>query len=134
MSHESLVDDEDRERGAATPRRPFGLVDLACGAGLAAMLVMAVSAIRESHLSRMQVEAFGLLTLLLLAMQGLIWRLEVLAARRSRPRGRAAAVLTLAAAAIALASLVALASLAPEATLFDILACIIFALYLRGRE
>ncbi len=133
MSHESLVD-EDRARGVATRRRPFGLVDLACGAGLAAMLAMAVSSIRESHLSHMQVGAFRLLTLLLLAMQGLIWRLEVLAARRSQPRGRAAAALTLAAAAITLASLVALASLSPEATLFDILACIIFALYLRGRE
>jgi uncharacterized membrane protein len=133
MSHESLVN-EDRSQGAATLRRPFGLVDLACGAGLAAMLAMAVSAIRESDLSRMQVDAFGLLTLLLLVMQRLIWRLELLAARRSRPRGRAAPALTLAASVTALASLIVLASLSPGATLFDILACISFALYLRGRE
>lgn len=133
MRHEDLVD-EDRARPAATSRRPFGLADLACGAGLAAMLALAASALRESDLDRTRAAAFGLLTLLLLAMQGLFWRLEARAARGSRRRGRAALALALSAAALALLALLALASMAPEATAFDILACIIFALYLRGCE
>ncbi len=98
------------------------------------MLAMAASAVREADLDRARAAAFGLLTLLLLAMQGLFWRLEVLAARGSRPRGRAALALSLAAAALAFLALLALASVAPRATAFDILACIIFALFLGARE
>lgn len=70
----------------------------------------------------------------ILAMRGLVWRLESLAARGSNPRGRAALALAPPAAAIALLTLLALASMAPEATAFDILACIVFALDFRARE
>ncbi len=135
MNHERPVDvDEDREPKAAPSRRRARILSLSYGIVVAGLLAMSLRTAFDADLSKGQVAMYCLLTPLLLAMQAALWRLEILAAHDPRPRGRVAVIATCAGVSIALSALFVISALSPDGAAFGILACIVFALFLRTWE
>jgi hypothetical protein len=133
MGHERPVDDY-RWLWTVRPRR-LGLGDLMFGVAVAALGCFAVVLVSRSELGDGPRAAFGLLALLLFAMQAAQWRLGGLPASDSRSRREL--VLGIASYLLAMAMfvlLLAMAALFPDGAAIVVLALIVVALYLSTWE
>ena len=133
MEHERPVDDY-RWLWTVRPRR-LGLGDLMFGMALAALGCFAMVLVFRSELGDGRRAAFGLVTLLLFAMQAAQWRLGGLPAYDSRSRrelllGVASYLLAM----VMFVLLLALAALFPDGAALVVLALIVVALYLSTWE
>jgi hypothetical protein len=133
MEHQRPVDDY-RWLWAVRPRR-LGLGDLMFVVALAALGCFAMVLVLRSELGGGRRAAFGLVALLLFAMQAAQWRLGGLPA--IDPRSRRELLLGIASYLLAMAMfvlLLALAALFPDGAALVVLALVVVALYLSTWE
>jgi hypothetical protein len=129
MGREHPVD-ESRWLLTARPRR-LTLGDLIFGVGLAALGSLALTLVLRSELDEGRRVAFGVVSLLLFAMQAAQWRLGGVPV--ADPHSRGSFLLGIASYFLAMlmfGCLLALAALFPDGAAIDIIALIVIAIYL----
>jgi hypothetical protein len=133
MGDERPVDDY-RWLWTARPRR-LNLGDLMFGVALAALGFSALALVLRSELGDGRRAGFGLLTLLLFAMQAVQWRLGGIPVRDPRSGGSVAlGVVSYLVAMAMFVALLALAALFPDGAALVVLALIVVAIYLSTWE
>jgi hypothetical protein len=129
MGHEHPVD-ESRWLLTARPRR-LNLGDLIFGVGLAALGSLALTLVLRSELDGGRRAAFGVVSLILFAMQAAQWKLGGIPV--DDPNSRGSVLLGIASYVLAMlmfGCLLALAALFPDGAAIDVIALIVVAIYL----